>query len=118
MLFRSYQNYDKSEFDSPAPLLNDDDALETIWKSEFSLKELISDKEFKSYDKLKERLDKVLGIDDVEVAMASTPKTTVELAKENIKAHGNKKALDEDLSEPDLSEDEDLAFFSKLAEED
>ena len=113
-----YQNYDKSEFDSPAPLLNDDDALETIWKSEFSLKELISDKEFKSYDKLKERLDKVLGIDDVEVAMASAPKTTVELAKENIKAHGNKKALDEELSEPDLSEDEDLAFFSKLAEED
>ncbi len=29
-----YQNYDKSEFESPSALLNDDDKLEAIWKKE------------------------------------------------------------------------------------
>jgi len=43
-----YQNYDKSEFESSSPLLSDDDELEKIWKSEFSLAEMTSDKEFKS----------------------------------------------------------------------
>ena len=31
-----YWNYDKSEFDSAEPLLDDDDALEAIWKKEYS----------------------------------------------------------------------------------
>ncbi len=56
-----YQNYDKSEFMSPSALLDDDEELEKIWKSEHSLSEMVSDKEFKSYDDLKSRLDKVLG---------------------------------------------------------
>jgi hypothetical protein len=70
-----YQNYDKSEFESPSPLLNDDDELEKIWKSEFSLTEMVADKEFKSYDTLKQRLDKVLGLN------GEAPKTTVEQVK-------------------------------------
>ena len=57
-----YQNYDKSEFESAAPLKSDDDELEKIWKSEHSLKDLIAEKEFKAYDKLKERLETVLGL--------------------------------------------------------
>ena len=56
-----YQNYDSSEFASPAPLLDDDTELEKIWKSEHPLKPLLDAKEFKSYDDLKARLDKVLG---------------------------------------------------------
>ena len=40
-----YQNYDKSEFESAAPLNGDDDALESIWKSEFSLQELLQGSE-------------------------------------------------------------------------
>ena len=32
-----YWNYDKSEFDSVAPLLDDDEALEAIWKKQYSL---------------------------------------------------------------------------------
>ena len=58
-----YQNYDKSEFESTGPLAEDSE-LENIWKSEHSIKELLDDKEFKSYNKLKERLDKILGISD------------------------------------------------------
>jgi hypothetical protein len=104
-----YQNYDKSEFDSPSALLEDDDDLEKIWKSEFSLSELTAGKEFKSYDELKQRLDKVLGLNG-EVA----PKTTVETIKEEAKA-APKKVVD---VEPSLEDDDDMSYFAKLAEED
>ena len=56
-----YWNYDSSEFAAPAPLLDDDDAMEAVWKQEYSLAELIAPDQFKSYDDLKKRLDYVLG---------------------------------------------------------
>lgn len=58
-----YRNYDKSEFDTPAPLLDDDSELESIWKQENSLKEFLDDKHFKSYDELKQKLYRVLALD-------------------------------------------------------
>ena len=60
-----YRNYDKSEFDTPAALSDDDAKLEKIWKSEYSLKEFIDAKHFKSYDQLKARLTLVLGLNGV-----------------------------------------------------
>ena len=39
----------------------DDDALEALWKKEYSLQELVSADKFKSYDDLKTRLEYVLG---------------------------------------------------------
>jgi len=104
-----YQNYDKSEFESAEPLLDDDDQLEKIWKSEYTLKDLVSDKEFKSYDQLKSRLDKVLGLNGEDVPA----KTTVE----QMKSLPKKPVVDESQVMPEI-EDDDMAYFSKLAEED
>ena len=103
-----YQNYDKSEFDSPSALSKDDDELEKIWKNEHSLQELVGDKEFKSYDDLKKRLDKVLGLN------GEAPKTTVEQVKAKEFTAPTK------AKEPELvtEDDDDLAYFSKLAEEE
>jgi hypothetical protein len=103
-----YQNYDKSEFDSPSALLDDDAELEKIWKSEFSLNELTAGKEFKSYDDLKQRLDKVLGLNGEVVA----PKTTVETIKEQVRTAP--KAVEPKIHE----DDDDMSYFAKLAEED
>ena len=106
-----YQNYDKSEFESPAPLSSDDAKLEKIWKSEHSLKEMTADKEFKTYDELSTRLNRVLGLNGETVK----PKTTVEQMKATPEAFKPKAA------EPELSlsgDDDDMAYFSKLAEED
>jgi hypothetical protein len=102
-----YQNYDKSEFESSSVLGDfDDDKLEGIWKSEHSLKEFLSPENFKTYDELKAKLNKVLGLDGA----APMPITTVEQAKA-----APKKAAAPEVS---LDEDEDdLAYFSKLAEE-
>jgi len=103
-----YQNYDKSEFMSPSALSDDDEELEKIWKSEHSLSELVADKEFKSYDVLKARLEKVLGLaGDEPVA-----KTTVEQMKST-----PVKKVDEDVPFDVSSDDDDMAYFAKLADD-
>jgi hypothetical protein len=58
-----YRNYDKSEFAAKSALLDgDDDKLEALWKKEYSLKEFTDPSNFKSYEVLKAKLDKVLGL--------------------------------------------------------
>jgi hypothetical protein len=101
-----YQNYDKSEFESPSALMSNDEELEKIWNQEHSLQDLVSDKEFKSYDDLKARLDKVLGATDV-------PKTTVEQARAKVPSLPPR--AEHDIASDD---DDDMAYFSKLAEQD
>jgi len=57
-----YRNYDQSEFvKPPSPLTENDEELEKIWNQEYSLQEFLSGKNFKTYDDLKARLDRVLG---------------------------------------------------------
>ena len=58
-----YRNYDKSEFEAPAPLLDSDEDMEAIWKQEHSLQEFLSPKHYKSYDELKQKLYRVLALD-------------------------------------------------------
>jgi hypothetical protein len=101
-----YRNYDKSEFADKSALLDGDDAkLEELWKQEFSLKEFTEKKQFKPYDQLKSRLDKVLGF---EGTVASIKAEDVELrnfSEEEIKV------LDKS-----TSVDEDLDYFKSLAQ--
>jgi len=112
-----YQNYDKCEFDSPAALLDDDDALEKIWKQEYSLKELIDPSKFKSYDAIKARLDKVLGL-----AGTTSPRTTVEDSSHMFETEVDEKpvAKKAPVKAPSIQEDEDddMNYFAKLAAED
>jgi hypothetical protein len=105
-----YRNYDKSEFESPAPLFDgDDDKLEALWKKEYSLKEFLEPKHFKSYEVLKAKLDKVLGFDG-ESPIARTKAEDVKL-----------KTYDDDVQEimskksPALDEDDELNYFKSLA---
>ena len=57
-----FSNYDKSEFESPLPLDEDDAKMEEIWKGEHSLEEFTDQKNFKSYAELKEKMERVLGL--------------------------------------------------------
>lgn len=57
-----FNNYDASEFvKPPSALSKDDKELEAIWKQEYSLREFLTEKNFKSYEELDARLNKVLG---------------------------------------------------------
>jgi hypothetical protein len=57
-----YWNYDKSEFDRVSSLLDDDDALEAIWKKEYSLTAITAPDQFKSFEELEKRMNYVLGL--------------------------------------------------------
>jgi len=118
-----YRNYDSSEFAAQGAMLDDDDAMEAIWKKQYSLAELVAADQFKSYDELKKRLDYVLG-------NKGTRRQDPEVADEESTSRGPVRELDEDLrtelknlsspksSSVDEDEDDDtLSYFQRLAEE-
>jgi hypothetical protein len=108
-----YRNYDKSEFESPAALFDSDDAkIEQVWKSAYSLKDFLKAENFKSYDELKAKLDKVLGAGGVAGASAKRVDDE-EAAAPVIRSAPAKKVTAENVS----VEDDDMAFFEKLAAE-
>lgn len=74
-----YRNYDKSEFDTPEPLSEDDDRLEAIWKQEHSLQEFVAPDQFKPFDELEKQLKKVLGLAGDNSATPSRAKSAEEL---------------------------------------
>lgn len=106
-----YRNYDKSEFSAPGALFEDDEKLEAVWNKEYSLKEFLDPSKFKSYDELKARLDKVLGLDGNVPAPRST---TAESAKAAPTPAARKPVVEDSGISDD---DDDLQYFSRLAEE-
>jgi len=56
-----FWNYDKSEFDAPTQLMDDESTLETVYNSEHGLKQFHENSNFKTYDELKEKMERVLG---------------------------------------------------------
>ena len=108
-----YRNYDKSEFEAPAALFNGEDAkIEQVWKSSHSLKDFLKPENFKSYDELKAKLDKVLGAGGVAGATAKRVDDE-EAAAPVIRSAPAKKVTAESVT----VEDDDMAFFEKLAAE-
>jgi len=120
-----YRNYDSSEFAAQSALLDDDDAMEAIWKKEYSLAELVAADQFKDYDTLKKRLDYVLG-------NKGTPRfqdqETVQEEEEFRAANRGETVSttsDAGFNDPDITlssnktEDDDdaLSYFAKLAED-
>jgi len=106
-----YRNYDSSEFTAVTSLLDDDDALESVWKKESSLKEFVEADQFKSYDDLKKRLEYVLG--------SKRPTSSIEeedtdrgAAEELVTA-----AVSTTPSSVNEDDDDALSYFQKLADE-
>ena len=109
-----YRNYDSSEFAAVSPLLDDDDAMEAIWKKELSLAEFVEPSQFKTYDELKIRLEYVLGKrgakpvaqdSEVEEEYETTP---VAETRETVSSVAS------DSSE--IEDDDTLSYFQQLAE--
>ena len=109
-----YRNYDSSEFTATSPLLDDDDALEALWKKENSLAELVAADQFKSYEDLKKRLSYVLG-------NKARPVVEDESFEDESEGRGNAEQVVAAATKPTpaASEEEDdaLSYFAQLAEE-
>ena len=110
-----YWNYDSSEFAAPAPLLDDDDAMEALWKQEYSLAEIIAPDQFKSYEVLKKRLDYVLGL--TVAPKRQDPEVVDEESNLEDLSEG-RTPVDTTPSSVNTDEDEEdaLSYFAKLAE--
>jgi len=103
-----YRNYDSSEFTATSPLLDDDDALEALWKKEYSLAELVANDQFKSYDELKKRLEYVLGN---KAQVRQDPEVVDEDNDRGVAEQAVAAA-----STPTSEEDDTLSYFAQLAE--
>lgn len=117
-----YWNYDKSEFDTPAPLFDSEEKLNNIYSSLSSLNELIAPEQFKSYDELKEKLDRVLGLSGG--VSNSTAESVAEDLDEVPWSGVNEATADEPvISSAETSEtvstteDDAMDYFKKLATE-
>ena len=123
-----YWNYDKSEFDKVGPVLEDDDALEGLWKKQYSLTAFTAADQFKSYDDLKKRLDYVLGKKSTRAAAqeteydnyAATEQKSVSEEEVMRKLEDSYKASKVTDAAPsvDVNDDGDdaMSYFAKLAD--
>ena len=107
-----YWNYDKSEFAEPSALFDNDEEIEALWKTEYSLADFTAASNFKSYDELKTRLDAVLAgtvtvgkaEDIMEDAPVAEPKVDTPPAPQPTVLG-------------DAGEDDAMSYFEKLANE-
>ncbi len=116
-----YRNYDSSEFASPGPLLNDDEELEAIWKTQHSLSDFVSPDKFKGYNELKQRLNQVLNVKvsqriDEEVEDEDDYRGSTSELPQDLKQQLNSLKPSKSVSYDDEEDDETLSYFQKLAE--
>jgi hypothetical protein len=117
-----YWNYDKSEFDATSPL-GDEAMINSTFSLVHSLSEVISPDEFKSYDELKEKLDRVLGLSGA--ISGSTAESIAEDQEEVPWSNVNTESVAsepviasaESSSEQSSNGDDAMDYFKKLAED-
>ena len=104
-----FWNYDKSEFEGVSAIADNDDSIKAIWEKQYPLKPFLDASNFKAYEELKEKLNRVItgtkSTDTVEnVDLPSTSTATVQ-------------SKDSASTAPASDSDDTLDYFSKLAEE-
>jgi hypothetical protein len=116
--FEGYANYDKSEFDGPGPLFEDDEKLERVWKDEHSLQEIIHEKHFKPYAELKAKLHRVLNLtgDSVDASRSASDDVDEDLDMSRFSKSAPAPDMKQTSSDMDTidDDDEDLARFRDL----
>lgn len=113
-----YRNYDKSEFESPSPLSDDDEELESIWNKEHSLQAFLDPKEFRTYEELKKKLARVLAEDDNYPSSAANQDFGIEDDNDEVPAPRQKESpppSHSSISEDEDEDDDSLEFFKNLA---
>ena len=129
-----YWNYDKSEFDRVSPLLDDDDALEALWKKEYSLTAITAPDQFKSYEDLERRMNMVLGLkgagsspsrsravveqEEEYDSYVETPSVESKVVEELEQSYARSKSPSLPVVTKEVDEDEDdtMQYFQKLVD--
>ena len=104
-------NYDKSEFAGQSALFEGDEGrLEEVYNKLYSLQDFVDPKNYKSYDELKAKLNKVLGV-DAGITM-ETPMESAPVVEEPTMATEDASPFTSDDGEEDT-----LSYFDRLAKQ-
>ncbi len=119
-----WPNFDKCEFDSPAPLFDDDDKLEAIYNQMYDLNWFKDPANYKSYDELKKKLEKVLNLTEEETERkrdagrdrprSEEPKSVGREAE----PRQSRAPVEEDEYSSGDDDNEALSYFERLAQEE
>ena len=118
---KGYITYDKSSFDTPTQLAETDDEMEKIWRSQYSLSEFTESDYYKSYDDLNKRFQSVMFGSKSNNSQTEVDHTVTETSSEPVEQPVKKSVPDfvakSDRVTTPAAEDDELAFFEKLASE-
>lgn len=107
-----YPNYDASEFEKSSEVADSDEEILKIANQQYKLAEFLDQKNFKSYDELKTKLNLVLSGDSI--SESASDFVEIESAPISQKSAPKMKSK----SNPSLDDDEDsLEYFKQLANE-
>ncbi len=112
-----FRNYDKSEFDSPSAIADDDAKIEELWKTQHSLQEEVSPEKFKSYEELKTKLDMVLGSASKVPTAESISSTTGDAEDDHFMEKVKQVQPVSNVDTSSDSDDDTLSYFKQLAED-
>ena len=115
-----YWNYDKSEFDSVAPLFDDENKLNDIYTQLHSLSGIIAPSEFKTYEELKEKLQRVLGTTGTGSTAESVAQDMEEVPWSNVNTESVAQEpviSSAEATSPQVEEDDAMDYFKNLANE-
>ena len=111
-----YRNYDKSEFASVSALHDSDEAkLEETYNKLYDLGEFVDPKNYKSYDELKSKLQKVLG-ENTDSWGHMNMKQESQM-NEPTPMPMNAEVADNLVKEDKSADDDTMSYFAKLAQE-
>ena len=109
-----YWNYDKSEFEAVSPIAESDDKIKAVWALQHPLKPFLDPSNFKTYDELKEKLNRVImGTRNT----GTVDNTDLPPATESVQSPKAASSAPTETFDGD-DEDDTLSYFSKLAQEE
>ena len=107
-----FWNYDKSEFEATSVVLDGDEGkLEELYGKLYSLTQFLAEENFKSYDELKNKLNRTLTGSGVQGTVEKFTPTLKTVSKAPVEIPTTPASSDED-------EEDTLSYFAKLADED
>ena len=114
-----YWNYDKSEFSDTAPLFDDENKLSGIYTQLHSLSGIIAPSEFKTYEELKEKLQRVLGSAGTTSTAESIAEDLDEVPWSNVNTDtvAAEPVISSAESTPQVEEDDAMDYVKNLANE-
>ena len=103
-----YWNYDKSEFEGTSAIAEADDKIKEVWSKQYALKPFLAPDNFKTYDELKEKLNRVIS--------GTRNAETVDNADLPPKSNGSAQKVES--SDVASDDDDTMSYFSKLAQDE